>query len=107
MSKRRTQQTQSSTQNSQSSGAFNSANTYGQIKPEDTADIQSFRNWQPQSDPSIPYRFARARTKLGESFNNPLGQYTTPTIREATERASEGDLMQQEGQAMSEDQYNV
>lgn len=73
----------------------------------DSPDIQSFRGWQPQADPSIPYRFARARTNLNQSFNNPAGQYSTPAIREATQRSAEGDLMQQEGQAMRESQNDV
>lgn len=70
-------------------------------------DLQAYRDWQPQADPSIPYRFARERTHLEDGFNNPLAQYTTPAVREATQRAAEGDLMQREGQAMREGQYDV
>lgn len=73
----------------------------------ENADLQSYRDWQPQADPSIPYRYARARTDLNQSFNNPTGQYSTPAIREATQRSAEGDLMQGEGQAMRESQYDV
>jgi hypothetical protein len=73
----------------------------------ESPDLQKYREWQPEIDPSIPYRFARERTHLQDSFNNPLGQYTTPAVREATQRAAEGDLMQQEGQAMREGQYDV
>lgn len=70
-------------------------------------DLQAYRDWQPQVDPSIPYRFAHEKTHLQDSFNSPLGQYTTPAVREATQRAAEGDLIQQEGQAMREGQYDV
>lgn len=73
----------------------------------DSPDIQKFRDWQPQTDPTIPYRFAHERTHLQDSFNSPLGQYTTPAVREATQRAAEGDLMQQEGQAMREGAADV
>lgn len=70
-------------------------------------DLQAYRDWEPENDPSIPYRFAHERTHLQDSFSNPLGQYTTPAVREATQRAAEGNLMQQEGQAMRESQYDA
>lgn len=84
-----------------------SYNNTGTSTVGDSPDIQTFRGWQPQADPTIPYRFARARTNLNQSFDNPTGQYSTPAIREATQRSAEGDLMQQEGQAMREGQYDV
>ena len=98
MNKKKT--TTASTQNT----AFNNTST---SSVGENADLQSYRDWQPEGDPTIPYRFARARTDLNQSFDNPLGQYTTPAIREATQRAGEGELMQQEGQAMRESQYDV
>jgi len=98
MTKKKTQ-----TANNQNTSYNNSStSTVGE-----SPDLQSYRDWQPQIDPSIPYRFAHERTHLQDSFNNPLGQYTTPAIREATQRSAEGDLMQQEGQAMREGQYDV
>lgn len=73
----------------------------------DSPDLQAFRDWKPEIDPSIPYRYANAKTKLNDSFNLPTSQYSTPAIREATQRSAEGDLMQQEGQAMREGASDV
>jgi len=84
--------------------SFNNAST---SSVGNSPDIQAYRDWQPQADPSIPYRYANAKTQLDQSFSNPLGQYTTPAVREATQRAAGGDLMQQEGEAMRESQYDV
>lgn len=102
MSKKKTEAKHNDASSFSNTGSSTSTSTVG-----DSPDIQAYRSWQPQADPTIPYRFARARTDLSQSFNNPTGQYSTPAIREATQRSAEGDLMQQEGQAQRESQYDV
>lgn len=39
-------------------------------------------------------------------YNNPLGAYTTPELREQMTRSALGELGQQEGQAAREEQYD-
>jgi hypothetical protein len=89
------------------SGTTTNTNTFGQIHPEDTPDVERFRSWQPEADPSIPYRFARARQDISSTRSNPYGSYTTPAVREAAQRTAYGNLQQQEGQAMQEGQADV
>lgn len=79
--------------------------TYGQITPNDTPDIQAYRTHEFQTDPSIPYRYQAARTRLRDSFNNPIGAYTTADVREKTERAGDMELTQQEGEASQESNF--
>jgi hypothetical protein len=53
------------------------------------------------ADPSIPYAYASAREKLNNSYNNPLGAYTSPAVRDAVARSAGKGLDMQE-QAASE-----
>jgi hypothetical protein len=50
--------------------------------------------------PQIKATYAGARTNLAESFNNPLGAHTTQATRDATIRAGDQDLAQQEAIAV-------
>lgn len=68
------------------------------MTPPDTPDIQSLRDFQFASDPTSPYRFARAKQDLEHVASNPYGAYTTPATREASLRTGIMDLTQQEGQ---------
>lgn len=79
------------------------ANTYDYKTPKDTPDTSTLRDLNlTETDPGIGYTYGAAKQRIGESFNNPYGAYTTPAIREATERSAYGDLAQQEGAATQE-----
>lgn len=78
---------------------------YQWVDRPDSADIAALRAWDPGSDPSIPYRFAKNRERLLNSFQNPLGSYATPEMREAQTRAGLEKLSQEEGEAYQEDAY--
>lgn len=82
-------------------------NTYGWQTPPDTADVQTLRGWQPEKDPTIPYTFGRMRQEQRDAFKSPYGAYTTPAIRDATLRASDMEIGQQEAQANRQSQYDV
>lgn len=85
------------TQNQQQS--YNSAQTYGQIAPQDTADIQSFRGWKPQIDPGLGAQYGAAKNRLRSSFINPLGGASTPQMQDAQQRTGERNLNMDEAQA--------
>lgn len=97
----RNRQTNTQTQNQ----AYSGTNTYGWMTPPDTGDINAMRDFQFTADPRVPYTFAKTRSNLAESYNNPMGANTTPAIRDAALRASYEDIGQQEGQALREENY--
>lgn len=63
------------------------------------------RGHQFATDPRIGHAFARSRTNAHESYNNPLGGYSTPQLRDAALRASDADSSQEEAQAYREESY--
>lgn len=69
-------------------------NTYGQIVPQNTPEMDALRGWKYTSDPAQPYMYARAHEDLHESFHNPYGAYTTPAIRDAAMRSGDMELRQ-------------
>lgn len=87
--------------------SFNTQNAYGWQTPNDTADVQVLRSHQFQIDPTIGYRVGGAIRRMQDSYQNPLGGYTTPQIRDATMRSQERELMQQGGQQFREGAYDV
>ena len=92
--------TQTTTQQTQ-------ANTFGQIAPQDTPDIQALRGFQFQADPSQPYIYARAHESLHNTANNPYGAYTTPAVRDAALRTGDMNLTQQQGQASAQENASL
>jgi hypothetical protein len=82
-------------------------NSYGWQTPPDTGDVRALRDWQPEKDPTTPYTFGRMRQGQRDAFHNPYGAYTTPAIRDATLRASDMEIGQQESQANRQSQYDV
>lgn len=89
----------------QSTGS--TTNTYGQISPLDdpryAAAVGNMGGFKFDSDPRLPYSFARARKKVEGSYDNPTGAFTTPGIKDASLRASYEDIGQEEGQAYREE----
>lgn len=102
MGKKKT--TQTTTQNQQQ--AYN-ANTASSSSVPDTPDIQAYRAFQPQVDPGLGYQYANARNKLNQSFDNPLGGYATPEMRDAMLRTGNRQLNQDEAQAFRAGTYDV
>jgi len=95
---------QITTQNSQQ--AFNTQ-TAGSTSVPDSPDIQAYRGWQPQTDPGLSYQYANARNRLNQSFDNPLGGYATPAMRDAMLRSGNRQLDQDESQAFRQGSYDV
>jgi hypothetical protein len=89
-----------STQQQQTS--YNNVNTYGYTAPPESADVSAVRNFKFTADPSIGYNFASAKNQVANSFNNPIGGYVTPEIRDRILRSSLSNLAMQESQAKSE-----
>ena len=73
----------------------------------DTPDIIAARADKAQMDPSIGYRLGEKERQLNESFQNPMGGYTTPQIRDAVMRSQQRELAQQAGQQAREGAYDV
>lgn len=92
-------------QTQQQQQSFSNTNTYGWMTPPDTADVGAMRDFKFEQDPRLSYSFARAAQRLGDTYNNPMGGYTTPQLRDARLRAGYEDLAQEEGQAVREDSY--
>lgn len=81
-------------------------NTYGWEQVPQTQDYTDFKNFQIQDDPSTPNMFARQRRDFLNTFQNPLGSYTTPELREQMTRGGLEEIGQNEGQAMRERAYD-
>lgn len=92
-------------QTQQQSQSFANTNTYGWLTPPETADTTAMRDFEFGQDPRLSYNFARAAQRLRDTYNNPMGGYTTPQLRDARLRAGYEDLAQEEGQAIREDSY--
>lgn len=75
------------------------------MTPPDTEDIGRMRNFEFAADPRVGYSFARTRRNLGETYNNPMGSYTTPALRDAMLRVNLEDVGQEEAQALREENY--
>ena len=80
--------------------------TSSQTVPE-TQDIIRARQDTAQVDPTIGYRLGEKERQLQSTFDNPLGGYTTPQIRDAVLRSNQRELMQQAGEQARESQYDV
>ena len=55
-------------------------------------------------DTSIPFNFANQREQLTNSYQNPMGAYTSPAVRDALQRSGGQGLAQQEAQAQQNSQ---
>ncbi len=93
-------------QETQSTQKFDTA-TSGETSVPDTPDIQAFRGWQPQTDPSIPYGAASAHNRLDQSFNNPLGGFATAAMQDAMKRTGHRQIDQDASQAFRQSAYDV
>jgi hypothetical protein len=83
------------------------ANQMGFSEPYSSPDIDAYREFRPQVDPSIPYRYGAQRSRIMSTYANPTGSYATPELQEQRQASSLGDLTQAEGQAQREAQFDV
>jgi len=88
---------------------FEDKKEYQFMEPPDTADTKAYRDWNPERDPSRPYQFARQRRDILNLYNNPLGAYTTPELKEQMTKSALEENAQQEGQSALEEnaQFNA
>jgi hypothetical protein len=77
------------------------------ISTPDTPDIIAARKNIGQSNPSIGYGLGEAQRNLKETYQNPLGGYATPQIRDAVLRSGNRELAQQAGEQSREQAYDA
>jgi hypothetical protein len=77
------------------------------VSTPDNPDIVAARQNIGQVDPSIGYRLGEAQRNLKETYQNPLGGYATPQIRDAVLRSGNRDLAQQAGEQTREGQFDA
>lgn len=100
--KSKTQQTQNQQTQQQQQSAYQNTNTFDWMKPPETSDVQSLRDFKFTADPRIGYVYGNARNQAANSFNNPLGGSYSPQMRDQIMRSTISDLGQKEAQAYSE-----
>jgi len=74
-------------------------NTPGWSAPPGTADISTLRGMVPGGDFATPIRnqYARAEQDLSRSYNNPMGAFTSPDVRDKAMRSQKLDMQQSLG----------
>lgn len=58
-------------------------------------------------DPGLATQYADQRAQVRKGFNNPLGAYYNPQVKESMQRASDERLGQEEAQAFRGGQFDV
>lgn len=96
-------QTQSGTGQYTQQGNSTTTNT----PAANTPDIERLRSQQFEVDPSIGYRVGGALRRMQSQYNNPLGGFATPAMRDAQMRTQERSLLESGSQAMREGQHDV
>jgi len=81
--------------------------TYSQIQPESNKYIDAYAAYRPEVDPSIGYRAGEAKRRLGASFQNALGGFVTPLMKDKLLREGNRDIDQSAGQETRVGQYDV
>lgn len=100
-SKQKTAQTQTQSHNNATTA------NYGWQAHPGSPEINQLKNAKFLIDPTIPYRSANAREQLDRSFQNPLGGYTTPSMRDAIMRTGRRRIDQDESQANREGSFDL
>lgn len=96
----------SKTTQSQNQQYSNTAN-YGWLNPPDTKDVEAYRNYRPEIDPSIAYGAAASRNRLNSSFINPLGGNYTADMKDKLLRSGNRQIDEGASQAFRLGQYDV
>lgn len=71
-----------------------------------TPEFEAFQNLEIERDPSLPFQFGRQRQDFLNTFQNPMGAYTTPEMRRNMTQAGLQDISQNEGQANREANFD-
>lgn len=71
-----------------------------------TPEFEAFQNLEIERDPSLPFQFGRQRQDFLNTFQNPMGAYTTPEMRRNMTQAGLQDIAQNEGQANREANFD-
>lgn len=93
------------TQDSRSN--YSNSVQYGQIHPESNRYIDAFANFEPQADPTIPYRAASARNRVNAGMMSPTGGYATPQMLDARRNSAFRDIDEQSAMASRAGQFDV
>lgn len=96
----------SSKQNQQSTNTSTNTGTSTSSVGE-TQDIANLRGFKAKIDPGIAYQFSRLRKGVEQGFQDPLGGYYAPQVKDAITRSSQASLGQQEAEANRQGQYQV
>lgn len=91
----------------QQNQAFNNTASYDWKQTPDSPDIEAYRSYRPQVDPTIAHGAAAARNRFNASFINPLGGFSTPQRDEAIRRAGNRQIDQDASQAFRAGAYDV
>lgn len=82
-------------------------NTYQYLPPPETADTAALRNMKATTDPTIPFRAAKQRQAVSQSYQNPFGSATSPATMEAMGRATNQAMDQQEAAETAASQFQA
>lgn len=85
---------------------FESNQQYSFMEKPQTADYQQFKDFTPMTDPTTQYRYGAAKRDLLAQYQNPLGAYTTPELREQMTTSGLNELGQQAGQEYRQQAYD-
>lgn len=98
---------QTTTTTGASNTTSNVANTFGQISPLDDprfADaVGKVGGMQFEHDPRISNAYARERTNLASTYNNPMGGFYSPQLKDAILASKGEDITQRESEALREE----
>lgn len=83
----------------QASTAFQNTNTFDQITPKDTPDIDAARQFQFSVDPRIKQIYGAASKSNTDSYSSPIGGYYPPQMRDASIRSGQARIADQEADA--------
>lgn len=103
----KTKQTSNSQQTVYSSNNQDTRNELGFAQVPEWADLQAYRNYMPQADPSIPFRAATARQRAISSYDNPTGAYQSPELATQRKMSALASIDQQAGQEARQGAYDV
>jgi hypothetical protein len=86
---------------------FETNREFSFFDPPDTEDVEAFRAFRPEVDPTIGFRQGEQVRELKRSLNNPLGSYTTPEMREQQFRRGNEQIASNAGMEQRAGQFDV
>lgn len=82
-------------------------NTFTRLPGASSPDIDKLREAKFDIDPGLSAEYGKARSDLNKSFQQPLGAYLSPQVRDAQMRSGNERLNRDEAEAMRKGQYDV